>query len=78
MQLNGVSEGTKVKVLSFKSGVEFYNRLASMGICENSLIKVVKNPGYGPLVIQCDGKKFGMGRGMADKITVEKKEDSNE
>ncbi|MFO7735061.1 MAG: FeoA family protein [bacterium] len=77
MQLNDVPEGAKVKVLSFKGGAQFYNRLASMGICEKSLIKIVKNPGYGPLVIQCEGKRFGMGRGMAEKIKVEKEEVGN-
>jgi ferrous iron transport protein A len=60
-------------VESIEAGMRLFNRLASMGICEGKELKVVKNSGEGPVVIDIDGSRFAIGRGMAQKITVKKK-----
>ncbi len=52
------------------TGMRLYNRLASMGISDGTELKVVLNKKNGPIVIDVDGSRFAIGRGMAGKIFV--------
>jgi ferrous iron transport protein A len=52
------------------TGMRLYNRLASMGISDGSEFKVVLNRNNGPVVIDVDGNRLAIGRGMAKKIFI--------
>lgn len=73
MFLSDLKNGDNGIVESIDSGLRLFNRLASMGICEGKELNVVKNSGEGPVVIDVEGSRFAIGRGMAQKITVKKK-----
>lgn len=59
-------------IRTVEAGMRLFNRLASMGICEGTVIKVIRNNPGGPVIIETGGSRFAIGRGMAIKIVVEK------
>ena len=60
------------KIIRLDGGQGFQRRLRVMGIREGQLITIVsKQPFRGPLTIAFLGCQMTLGRGMADKITVE-------
>jgi ferrous iron transport protein A len=73
MFLSDLKNGDNGVVESIDSGLRLFNRLASMGICEGKELKVVKNSGDGPVVIDVEGSRYAIGRGMAEKIIIRKK-----
>lgn len=72
MKLSQLKEGETVKVISLNGGCNFIVRVKNMGITEKSIIKVLKNDGRGPLIVENNGTKIILGRMMAEKIGVEK------
>ncbi len=71
IKLSDINAGSTVRVLSVNGGFGFTQRMAEMGIMQNSLIKVLKNDRSGPMVIIVKGSRFALGRGMASKIYCE-------
>ena len=71
MVLTELKSGQSAIIKAMNACVTIYNRLASMGISENSEIKIVQNSGRGPVIIESDGRKIALGRGMSKKINVE-------
>ena len=62
----------KGKIVALDGGKGFQRRLRVMGIREGQIIKIVsKLPFRGPLTIAVYSCQMTLGRGMADKITVE-------
>jgi len=62
----------KGKIISLDGGQGFQRRLRVMGIKEGQIIKIVtKQPFKGPVTIAVFGCQMTLGRGMANKITVE-------
>ena len=62
----------KGKIISLDGGQGFQRRLRIMGIKEGQIIKIVtKQPFRGPVTIAVFGCQMTLGRGMANKITVE-------
>lgn len=60
------------KIITLNGGLGFQRRLRVMGIREGQIIKIVsKQPFRGPITIMVLGYQMTLGRGMADKITVE-------
>ena len=60
------------KIINLDGGQGFKRRLRVMGIKEGQIIKIVtKQPFRGPITIAVFGCQMTLGRGMADKITVE-------
>jgi len=70
MNLSDVQNGKKGKILEMDAGKRLFNRLVSMGINEGNEFTVVRNNKNGPVVIDVDGSRFAIGRGMAEKILV--------
>lgn len=46
-------------------------RLAEMGFTPSKPIKVIKNSGKGPMIIECRGIQLMIGRGLSRKIIVQ-------
>ncbi|MGI6393258.1 MAG: FeoA family protein [bacterium] len=74
MFLSDLSSGDKAVVGVINSGLRLFNRIASMGICEGKSLTVIKNSGSGPVVIDVNGSRYAIGRGMAQRISVVKLE----
>ncbi|MCK5807978.1 ferrous iron transport protein A [bacterium] len=69
--LSMLKNGERGKVTEILSGSDLVKRLAAMGIVVGSCLSVVSNPNRGPLLVDSDGKRVAMGRGMAEKIAIE-------
>lgn len=46
-------------------------RLADMGLIPGERIKVLNNPGIGPVTVMIKGVKIALGHGLASKIMIE-------
>ena len=71
VKLSKIEAGVTVIFNDVIAGHELRTRLATMGMVPGTEITVVSNMRRGPVVINIKGSKMALGRGMADKITVE-------
>lgn len=69
--LSTLRNGEKGRVKEILSGSELVKRLAGLGIVVGSCLSMVSNPDRGPILVDSDGKRVAMGRGMAEKIAIE-------
>ena len=69
--LSTLRNGDRGKVKEILSGSDLVKRLAAMGIVVGSCLSVVSNPDRGPILVESNGKRVAMGRGMAEKIAIE-------
>lgn len=69
--LGQAREGETVKISCVECGFGLKRRLCDMGLYDGTKAKVVKNDDRGPVVIQIFNSKLALGRGQANKITVE-------
>ena len=77
--LTTLKKGETGTVSSIKSehgrGRIFEKRLIDMGLTPGTPVRVVKSvPFHGPIEIHVRGSRLALGRGMAERIFVEKKE----
>lgn len=68
--LSIVKDGEEVVVKNVEGGRNINRRLRELGIGIGSRIRVVQNTG-GPVIIEVDDSRMGLGRGVASKIIVE-------
>jgi len=71
MYLSEVPEGKVVRVVGFVGGSGALRKLMELGIREGSTIKVVRNANIGPIIVEVEGSRIAMGRGLASKVLVE-------
>ena len=48
-----------------------YQRLSGMGLARGAVVRVVRNDGYGPLIVALGEGRLILGRGIAQKVLVE-------
>jgi len=71
-KLTDVQPGKKVIIKQISGGFGIRNRFESLNIREGKEVQIVASgPFRGPLVLNIDGCKVAVGRGMAAKISVE-------
>ncbi len=59
------------QVVEITGGIGLQNHLDSLGIRRGKLVqKIATHPLRGPIVIELDGTRIAIGRGMANKILV--------
>ncbi|MFP4476712.1 MAG: transcriptional repressor [Desulfatibacillaceae bacterium] len=71
MSLLSARRGEQVVVREQSGGAGARMRLLSMGIRVDDVLEVITNNGAGQVVVAVDGKRYALGRGLADKILVE-------
>ncbi len=69
--LDTMPPGSIVKIVNILGGPNFVSRLYSMGLGIGSTLRVEANDVRG-LIIDVNGIKYGVGRGFASKIIVER------
>ncbi len=69
--LDAVPEGKTVRVVEILAGPGAGLRLRELGIREGSLVRVMRNSGIGPIVIETEEGRFAIGRGLANKVMVD-------
>jgi len=72
LDLTNLIPNKNAKIISITGGHGFQRKLRVMGIREGQIIKIVsKQPFRGPITVIVNGCQLTLGRGMANKITVE-------
>jgi len=70
--LERASAGAPVRVTDINGGRDVRARLANMGLLPGVTVHVlVRGPLGGPVVVEIDGSRFAIGRGLARKVVVE-------
>jgi len=70
--LSDLRNGDEGKVKKLDGGLEFQNKLSSMGIIVGKKIKkITSQPFGGPIVIKVNNTEVSIGRGMANRIFLE-------
>jgi len=75
--LSKLRSGDAATVVGISGGRTFRARALSLGCTPGTEVKVVRNPGSGPLVVELRGTRVGLGRGEAEKIRVRRIESSS-
>lgn len=71
MPLSVVPEGEEVRILGFRGGAQFVQKLSAMGFVPGSRIRVIRSQSGGPMIVLIRGSQMAIGRGVASKIEVE-------
>ncbi len=70
LSLSNVSVGQKVRMVRADAGRRFSHRLAELGLTPGVEFSVLHDNG-GPLLISVRDSRIAIGRGMANKISVD-------
>lgn len=71
MPLSFVASGHSVVLERIRAGDGLASRLASMGLIPGVTVYVYRNDRNGPVVLGLNGARMMLGRGMADKMSVQ-------
>ena len=71
MPLSAVPTGRSVILWGVQAGRRLTARLAAMGFVPGVAVDVLRNDGAGPVVVVLKGMRVMLGRGMANKMSVE-------
>ncbi|MEW5734682.1 MAG: transcriptional repressor [Thermodesulfobacteriota bacterium] len=70
MPLSSARPGEDVAVARLAGGAGVRQRLLAMGLRPGDRLCVITNDGQGQVVVAAEGRRYGLGRGLADKILV--------
>ena len=71
-----VGPGERVEVVELQGGRGVVGKLHNMGLYPGVKIDVIHNQGVGPIMVSVDGRRIGLGTGMAFKVIVSRVEGS--
>jgi len=72
-KLLDLKKGDVFKIMGFDDSCKnFKQRLIDLGIHKGQMGQVINKSFFGPLEIDIDGRKIGIGRGMAKKNLCQK------
>ena len=72
MPLSMLSTGEMATVTGVRAGRGLTRRLADMGICTGTSLKLINSQMPGPVIVEVKGSRLILGHGVSQKITVEK------
>ncbi|MBI5845347.1 MAG: transcriptional repressor [Deltaproteobacteria bacterium] len=70
LSLTAAKAGETVVIRELSGGSEARRRLLSMGLRTGDVLEVLINTGDGQVVVVVDGRRYALGRGLAEKIFV--------
>jgi len=65
-----VLPGQRARVEAVQGGRGLVSRLAALGIVPGTLIMVLSNARFGPVILEVRGSRLALGRGQAARIVV--------
>lgn len=68
--LGSVAEGQCVRLARLDAGYGMASRLSAMGLVPGVEVRVLRNRGRGPALVEVKGTRLALGRGMATRILV--------
>lgn len=71
MLLTMIDNGKRVRFLKVNAGHGLQTRLASMGLYPGVEMEVISNTPHGPFIVDVNGSRLILGKGMAHKIVVQ-------
>ena len=71
MPLSLVPEGRSVRLRRVQAGSGLAARLTAMGLLPGAQVQVCHNDRNGPVILGVNGSRLMLGRGMAEKVSVE-------
>jgi ferrous iron transport protein A len=72
MRLIEVESGKQVRVVAIVGGYGVAHKLRQLGLLPGDCVRVLQQaPFGGPMLIEVNGRKVAIGRGVASKIEVE-------
>ena len=63
--------GQNVVIREYQGGLGVRRQLLAMGLRPGDCLEVITSQGKGQLVVAVDGKRYALGRGLAEKILVQ-------
>ena len=72
MTLANAHIGETVRLVTIQGGTQIRRRLADMGLSTGMEVKVITGIASGPIILSVKDSRLAIGRGMAEKIIVEK------
>lgn len=76
VKLSEAKAGKTYRLVTFAGGGHFRERMSAMGLSSGVTFRIITNSSHGPVGVEVRNTKLGIGRGMAEKITVEEIEPS--
>ncbi len=70
LPLSRAKVGGVYRLVCLVGGQSFRERISSMGLNSGVAFRVITNSGHGPVGLEVRNTKLGIGRGMAERITV--------
>ena len=68
--LADMSMGSEALIHSFMGGRNFKARLAALGFTPGAPVTIMRNHGFGPMIVSIRGARIALGRGEARRILV--------
>jgi len=73
ISLSSLKKGEKAIIISHKGGRGFENRMSSLGLRPDAVIKKISSQLFrGPVTVQIGNSQVAIGHGMANRILVER------
>jgi len=72
MNLENAPEGFEGVVAHIDGGDRVSQRMIALGIVPGTRIKVVRNAAFGPLIVDVEGTRIALGRGVSSKVWLRK------
>ncbi len=69
--LADMSMGSEALIHSFVGGHNFIARLATLGFTPGAPVTIMRNHGFGPMIVSIRGARIALGRGEARRIFVQ-------
>lgn len=60
--------GEELELSKIIAGGGLVRRLSEMGIYPGVRLRIISNPGAGPIIVEINGIRFGLGKGIASKL----------
>ncbi len=72
MNLEMAPEGFEGIVAYIDGGDRVSQRMMALGIVPGTHIKVIRNSSFGPLIVDIEGTRIALGRGVSSKVWLRK------
>ncbi len=72
MTLSNAKVGESVRLVAVRGGTHIRRRLADLGLNTGMTVKIINGIESGPMILSVKDSRLAIGRGMAEKIIVER------
>lgn len=70
VSLLDLRDGHEGAVVALRGGQGFVGRMAALGFTPGAIVRIVRNPGRGPIIVSVLDTQIALGRGQARHVVV--------